>query len=786
MKMRWISLLLLSVLTISLYGQQPPGKGKSTIYPATPINPVGPKPPLMPMPLIMPLFLEGNYFTSTLTLVNNSTVNTYADVTLRALNGSSIAIRRVNFEPHSQQQVHIGELLAKKGSSAAAGSIIVEQSPALQGPSIAGALQMTNSSPSDPNYIDEEISMPSEMGSNLLRGVADRMHGSPVVAISSLSDMVQHVKAECLGEHGKDFTRTIELPAGATIIADVCARADDQDGDFHEILEKMDETKNGPRGIQLTSDAMAGSFAAFALAPHGRKNDRYFSSVLFTDPKTVSSSNIVFPGVPVGSSALLPDGIYTPHISMTNFSTSEIHVHVIFAQTSANEPQAHEVGSLTVPPGSSRELILKDLGGDDKLQNSFMVDSDGPPGALAAKLISSSDSRLHEVELQAKDEFDANNSGMHPWTIEQSTESTLLLFNHSGTAQFFDVSIAGGGVDWYKPYKLAPMQTKAISIRELIEDQVKDQKGNVLPTGTESGEVNWMVVNANKGSGRLLQSDRSTGMARNYSCGYSGLLCGSEEMNYEETFSDGTTVDYAFIGPLTCTSGQPQFCSGQQTGNSGSFNYQWSSRTPTIASISGSSVTANVNLLGVSVGTSTIQSRISSASCSSGGTTPATVVKCPSSITLNTLQQINISTDSSLHTGYGAMASMLANPTSTDWTSAVITETVTPGANNCPAALQNAFQTVTSANSSTFNVGKGGHVLDPNSSQTFPAVPNAFYDEHSLTSTSNTLPSGTCQASAVQTYVCGGTTIGTFNITKTVTAGTANGGPSSIVSVTKQ
>lgn len=80
---------------------------------------------------------------------------------------------------------------------------------------------------------------------------------------------------------------------------------------------------------------------------------------------------------------------------------------------------------------------------------------------------------------------------------------------------------------------------------------------------------------------------------------------------------------------------------------------------------------------------------------------------CPTSITLQSLQQIPITTDPSLRTGYGAMAAMLTNPTSTDWSKAVIKETVTPGANNCPSTLNPAFSTITVANSSTFNVGFG-------------------------------------------------------------------------------
>ena len=340
----------------------------------------------------------------------------------------------------------------------------------------------------------------------------------------------------------------------------------------------------------------------------------------------VNSPNSVFTGVPVGSTTLLPDGKYTPNISVTNFSTSEIHILTTFSRTSGKAPERHEVGSLTVPAGSSRELTFEKLDGDASLQNSFVVVSDGAPGALMAKLVSTSDSRLHQVELQAKDASDVENAGNHPWSIEENTESTLLLFNHSDTPQFFDVSIFEGNTSWQKAYKLAPMETEAISFRELVDDQVKDDKGKVLSKIAQSGEVNWMDVNLNKGSGRLLQSDRSAAMARNFSCGYSGLLCGSNVTIYQSYLPDGTVINFADIVPITCTSGQPNYCSGQRTGSGGSFTYSWSSGTPSVASISGSSTYPNVNLLGASLGSSSISGQVRSQYCQSGGGGPVTTI----------------------------------------------------------------------------------------------------------------------------------------------------------------
>jgi len=588
----------------------------------------------MQMPLIVPLFLEGNQFTSTLTLVNNSTATTYADVTLRALDGKTIASKRIDFTPHSQRRVDIIKLLDMNGSSAKIGSILVMQNPALAGPSILAVLSMTYLGSADPNYIDEEIFMPSMTGSQMLQGVADSGDGSPILAISSLAESVQHVQIQCLGKDGASAAQRIDLGAGETLITDACAGPDVHNSDLTTMLERSDDAIHGPQGIRLISDAMPGSFAAFAMARHKENDDRFFSTILFTDPKTVNSPNTVFTGVPVGAAAsLLPEGHYVPELTLTNFSNKELHVHTTFARTSGDSPSAQEVGSLSVPSHSTRELILRSLQGDSRLQNSFVVHSDGAPGDLMAKFVSKGDSRVHEVELQAKDEADKENAGAHPWSLEENTDSTLLLFNHSTTPQTFTVTVSSAGFDWQKEYKLASMQTKAIEIRELIDEQVKDDKGKTLPKNAKRGETGWFVTNFAKGSGRLLQWDRSAGMARNFSCGYSGLLCGASTTFYYTFLADGTIAEFADITGNTCTSGTPNACSGQQTGTA-NFSTNWVSLSPSVASISGSSTNPVVNLSGVSLGTSRVNGHISSEYCQSGGGGTANVVATPIGFTI--------------------------------------------------------------------------------------------------------------------------------------------------------
>jgi hypothetical protein len=144
----------------------------------------------------------------------------------------------------------------------------------------------------------------------------------------------------------------------------------------------------------------------------------------------IKSSSFVFSGVPVGTATALPEGKYVPQLALSNFSNVPAHVRILYATTHA-AGGVREIKRVFIPPAASMLVRLSDLSGDPDLRNSFVVTSDQAPGGVIANLVSTSKSRLPEVELLAKDEEDPENGGNHPWNLERGTESTLLLFNHS-------------------------------------------------------------------------------------------------------------------------------------------------------------------------------------------------------------------------------------------------------------------------------------------------------------------------------------------------------------------
>jgi hypothetical protein len=485
---------------------------------------------------------------------------------------------------------------------------------------------MTFTGASNTSYIDEEVAMPSAEGSQTVRAVTDESDGSPIVAITSLSDTTQRIDVLCIVEH-EHRQKSIELGPQETLVTEACEAKTRPGWDLQAILDHAEEAPRGVAGISITSDGMPGSFAAFGLSRRTKDGRQSFSSIDFADPMMTMSPNTVFTGIPVGAAPLLGDGKFVPELSLANFSDQSRHVTVKFAHTSGATPATSDVADLALEPGTIKRLKLEGLEADPTLQNSFFVGSDGVPGDLLAKLVSvnDSDSEMQVVGILGKDEREMYNGGNHPWSIENGSDSTILLFNHSTKPQPFYLLISSNSVQWQRVYTLAPMQTEAINVRQLIDDQTKDDNGKVLPKNGQSGQVGWWNQDRGLGKGRLLLSDRENGMARSFSCSILRGLCAIIYNQQITTFANGNTVVFASAIAVICEVYAINQCNGTADTGTGGYTTSWSSQNSAIASISGPSNQSTVSLYGTAIGATTVNVVINSPYCTVNGGGPANV-----------------------------------------------------------------------------------------------------------------------------------------------------------------
>ena len=545
---------------------------------------VTPKATMMP-PLVAPVFMEDDAFSSTIGMVNASSVNTYATVTVRSRTGGTINQKKVPLAPHSALHLPVRDLLREANSAETTGSIVVEQSPELQGMVVLAQLAITYQRYPQASYIDEEFSMPSPEGSQILRAVSRDWGRSSLVGITSLSGSVQQIRIDCLTRSDKPVSKIVELGANSTLITPACSPSF---VGVESIEENSDASSSTPEaiGIQLVSSAAPAKFAAFGFSRQRKGETLAFGAIAFADPKLVSSSTIVYPGVPVGVARLLGSAVYKPYVAVANFSLRPARVTVSFSPTSGDMNGATasnaEVGHFTVQAKQTTIFSLGDLQGDPEMRNAFMVSSDAVPGEIAANLASTvAGGSEREVELLGKDADDPTNAGFHPWSIANGDNSTLFLFNHTAQPQRVSVAIASGDRPWQKVFTLAPFETRAVEIRRLIEDVVKDNLGKGLPSNLVEGQIDWTVDLPGRIKGRLLLTNDANGMARSFSCAGDFVPCGSTINPTSSTLQVGNSA--TFSGQTAgCIGLSRTDCNGTPAGSWQAIN-SWSSSGSSIS-----------------------------------------------------------------------------------------------------------------------------------------------------------------------------------------------------------
>jgi hypothetical protein len=163
---------------------------------------------------------------------------------------------------------------------------------------------------------------------------------------------------------------------------------------------------------------------------------------------------------------------------------------------------------------------------------------------------------------------------------------------------------------------------------------------------------------------------------------------------------------------------------------------------------------------------------------------------CPTSVTLNSsnIHEQPLSLDAPEYlTGVGILTEMDLAPIGGNFSSAIITENVTPTSNTCTANIHTyvAFPIILDANSGVFQINTGTVW------ENFPyrPIPNAFSDSHRLKLNIDLLGATNATSSvakATQVYKCNGQPIGQLFLTKTYSRGVINGQPVTYVDVTKE
>ena len=526
----------------------------------------------------------------------------------------------------------------------------------------------------------------------------------------------------------------------------------------------------------------------------------------------------------------------------------------------------------------------------------LILDTQGKQGGLILAAGSVDKSNTYVFEVAPRPIMESASKSISYWSTGNGDDTMVTLWNPADEAQDLVFQVIFSGGHYGLPIHLGPRETRTLNVSQVIESQVPDPEGNIVPAAIHTGSLNIAGSQADNQS-ILVALDAGIYNVRKATCGPGCYQCNgwvsssitpnpffvevenTAYLTFTDTWNNNSTYDLTNVaqwgggGNVTASSGgvvtgvnagtasvgagdpyEPVFAGivcGMYSnpcpvgyGVSGSTSGNVGDPTPVVQSVSPSvwnaGATTTVTITGTGFGTAP-QLTLSDASIgvqvtssgdtqivanitvpasapnenvtvtvtstgyngsgfqSGGGSQPshgsntasvkAKTVPCPSSVTIDqiTTRSLPDHDQPSWLTGIGILARMKVGPAGTDYTGASLLETVTPTSNSCPSNIQTytSFPTITTANSGPFIVGSSAVWEGSN----FLSMLNDFYDSQRNVVSINVLGLTnvqSCVAKATQTYSCNGSTIGTFALTNTYTAGTLNGQAVTNVNTTKQ
>lgn len=229
-------------------------------------------------------------------------------------------------------------------------------------------------------------------------------------------------------------------------------------------------------------------------------------------------------GVPIGESAMMQGAVFDPLLILRNTSQDPITVVPTFNFMLGGVPKKVRLPNVTLAKQETRVTNLRQyqqtgLIPDVINTGSIELEFESESGGLLAELASVSSTGFYTSQAPL---VCSGKNALHMsyWRTDGDWDSMLQIENISkeSTRAEITISYPGGLYIFEKPLKAG--ESAMISIKELQQTQLPDNKGNVIPLSATTGGANIWSKDANQAlviNGMIINSVTGT-------CGYCGAF----------------------------------------------------------------------------------------------------------------------------------------------------------------------------------------------------------------------------------------------------------------------
>ncbi|HLK03908.1 MAG TPA: hypothetical protein VKT53_05665 [Candidatus Acidoferrum sp.] len=311
---------------------------------------------------------------------------------------------------------------------------------------------------------------------------------------------------------------------------------------------------------------------------------------------------------------------FTPYSVVRNTSDQPATVTPTLWWMEASVPRSAELPQLKIAPHQTLNLEVPSLLAAAGLRNfngsvNLILDTKGQQGALAMASGSVDQKNTYVFEVVPHGVSESAAKSISYWSTGSGDDTMVTLWNPADEDQDFVLTLFYTGGRYALPIRLAARATRMFNISEIIQSQIPDAEGNVIPISVHEGGAELAGAEG-ENQHILLAMDAGTYNVQKAICGVYCQTCDGVVAN------GFLMADNPFAVAVSGTK-QQTFYGQWNTGFQDNYTSSstWSSNKTSVATVSGGLVT------GMGVGSVNVSAQYSGSDpiyvadfCSSGGT----------------------------------------------------------------------------------------------------------------------------------------------------------------------
>lgn len=257
--------------------------------------------------------------------------------------------------------------------------------------------------------------------------------------------------------------------------------------------------------------------------------------------------------------------VFTPFSVIRNISDSSVSVKPHLFWMEAGKARSAALNGFALPPQQTRTLDVAALLAEGGLQSfngsvNLTLDVQGKEHSVLVASGSVDQRKTYVFQGVPRAIQQSQAKTISYWSTGNGDDTMVTVWNPADEAQDFIFTLYFSGGDYEFPIHLEPRATRMLNISEIIQNQIPDRNGNIIPASVHEGSAK-LAGSLGEVQDILVALDAGTYNVRKATCSYYCITCagyydlllgivpysvlkgGTSQLNLTGEYSSGSNIN---------------------------------------------------------------------------------------------------------------------------------------------------------------------------------------------------------------------------------------------------